>query len=422
MKKLIVLLSLVPLIAVAQEPLSLKEFRRRTVNYNLQLKMAGEQSFAASEKIKIAKTGFLPSLEAVANGNYQIGNKISFGTMVIKDYNYNANVTLQENVWAGGAIRAQYESAKIENTISKEAERQTLENVIYASDVTYWAFAASVEQVEVMNEYLDIVTSLYKVVGERFADGYVSKTDLLMVETRLNEANIQKIAAEKLYHNSVQGLNTMLGQHKVSEYALVDSVTHITALPKFATLETALDNRAEYGIATMNVELQNQNVKLARSQFNPTFAVGIQGVFGTQALNFTGDPKFYGVAFAQFNVPIFNWGERRHTVSMAKSGVRSMEYSKSDVADRISDELGTARIGLEQGFLQTQVAKKNLEIANENLALNTFSYQEGKLPILDVLQSQLAWIQSFTSYVNSNYQYRVAYAEYEKAVGGKKLD
>lgn len=421
MKKLIILLALVPLVSVAQEPLSLKDFRDRVLDYNQQLKIAGERIYASSEKSKMMKTGFLPSLAGVANGNYQVGNKMGFGDMTIKDYNYNANLTLQQTVWAGGAVRAQYDASKVENQIATSAQEQTAENVLYAADVNYWAYAASEEQLDVARKYVSIVDSLYVIVTERFRDGYVSKTDLLMVETRLNEAKMQDISARKLYYTSLQNINTMLGQSEVVEYKAIDSISAIiTTLPKFEGLERALENRAEYNIAKLNIELQTQNVRLARAQFNPKLAVGLQGVYGTPSLNFTGEAKIYGTAFAQLNVPIFNWGERRNSVNMAKSNVRSMEYSKVDVTDKISGELSNARIGLEQSFEQVDVATKNLEIANENLALNTFSYREGKLPILDVLQSQLAWIQSFTAYVNSNYQYRIAYAEYLKAKGERR--
>lgn len=421
MKKISILLALLPLLAVAQEPLGLEQYRQRVVEYSNQLKMSQANVRAAEEKTKMTKTKFLPSIAATANASYQVGNKIAFGEMVMKDYNYNANISLQEVVWGGGAIRAQHEAAKIDYLIAELSTQQALENIIYGADVTYWAFAASAEQYDVMERYVAIIKNLYDIVNVRFKDGYVSKTDMLMVETRLNEAEIQRIASQKLYLTSLQNLNKMLGQHNVVEYSLSDSVAVGNKMIEFKTLDDALKNRSEYHIADLNIELQNTNLKLARSKFNPQFVLGVQGVFGTPSLNFTGDPKFYGVAFAQLNVPIFNWGERRHSVNMVRSAITAMEYSKKQTVDDISGEMGIARVGIEQSYAQVKVSTNNLAIATENLSLNTFSYSEGRLPILDVLQSQLAWIQSYTAYVNSNYQYKVAVADYQKALGGAKF-
>lgn len=423
MKRLIItIIALVPLYSAAQEVMKIDEYRRLVVAYSNNLKMAAERSVSASEKSKMVKTRFLPSLTATANANYQVGNKMGFGDMTIKDYNYDANLTLQQVVWGGGAISAQWEAAKIEQSIAKLGEQQTLENVIYGADMAYWAFAASAQQRDVTNEYVDIVRNLFDIVNIRFRDGYVSKTDLLMVETRLNEAEIQKLAANKLYLTSIQNLNTMIGQHTVKEYIVGDSVTFLDHVLRIESLDKALANRPEYKIADLNIAMQSNNIKLARSQFNPQFVVGIQGIYGTPSLNFTGIPKLYGVAFGQLNVPIFHWGERRHSVNMALAAVRMMEYSKIDLADQIASELGTAQVALEQSRAQVVISTKNLTIATENLSLNTYSYSEGRLPILDVLQSQLSWIQSYTAYVSSNYQYRIAQSDYEKALGGIKID
>lgn len=422
MKKISILLALLPLLAVAQEPLGLDQYRQRVVEYSNQLKMSQANVRASEEKTKMTKTKFLPSIAATANVNYQVGNKISFGDISMQDYNYNANISLQQVVWGGGGIRAQHEAAKIDQLISELSGQQALENVVYGADLTYWAFAASAEQYDVMEQYVSIIKSLYGVVDIRFKDGYVSKTDMLMVETRLNEAEIQRIAAQKLYLTSLHNLNKMLGQHTVTKYSLKDSVAVGNDMIEFKTLEDALINRPEYHIADLNIEMQNTNLKLARSKFNPQFVMGVQGVFGTPSLNFTGEPKLYGVAFAQLNVPIFNWGERRYSVNMVRSAITAMEYSKKQVADDISGEMGIARVGIEQSYAQVKVSTNNLAIAAENLSLNTFSYSEGRLPILDVLQSQLAWIQSYTAYVNSNYQYKVAIADYKKALGATKFE
>lgn len=50
--------------------------------------------------------------------------------------------------------------------------------------------------------------------------------------------------------------------------------------------------------------------------------------------------------------------------------------------------------------------------------MNTFSYNEGRYPILDVLSAQVSWLQAYTNVVSVNYQYKIALAEYAKVLGG----
>lgn len=417
-KLLIIICSLATVsVATAQTSLTLDEFRKNVIEYNKNLQISKEGFKAAEQKVAMVKTGFLPSLSATANANYQVGNTMSFGSMMLKDYNYSANLTLEQKVYAGGAVSAQVAQARIEQNIALDRQEQVLENVVYSADLAYWAFAASAEQMGIAQRYVEIVKELYDIVNVRFNDGYVSKTDLLMVETRLSEAQLQQIEARKLYLNSLQKINTMVGNHKLQEYAVGDSVSRASVVPQMIGLEESLLNRADYRIATLDVDLKKSNIKVMASQYNPQFVVGVQGVFGTPSLNFTGDPKLYGAAYGSLRIPIFSWGERRYALNQVRASVRASQLSQIDQVDIINSELEIAKINLTQYTKQKDVAMQNLDNAVENLSLSTFSYSEGRLPIIDVLQSQLAWIQSYTSLTNTNYGYQVAISEYNKASG-----
>lgn len=406
----------------ASEPLSLSQFREMVLNYSNQIKMSKQNTAASESKFKATRTGFYPSLSASIDGNYFLGSpmKINIPGFSLMDYSYSASATIQQNVYAGNSVRNQTKANKIEIDIAKISEELTLENVLYGAEVTYWSLAASEQQLAITRRYVAIVKNLLQIVQERFKNGYISKTDLLMVETRLNEAKLQEIAAIKLYEHSLQNVNTMVGQYGQIDYKVVDTIGSPNAMPILSTLDYALENRPDYLISKRKLDLSNQKIKVARSQFNPQFVVGVQGVWGTSNPNFTGDNNLYGVAFASFRANVFSWGQRRHSVSAAKAGAYAQEYSVIDTRDAIAKDLQNAQTSLIQSFKQADLANQNMLIAQENLELNTYSYNEGKLPILDVLSAQLSWIQSFTSAVSSNYQYKVAFADYRKAIG--KID
>lgn len=400
---------------VAQDRLTADEYRRMVADYSLMIKMSREQSSAAGDRFKAAKTGYYPSLALAANGSYTLGNNVQFGDMKLKEYNYTGNLTLQQNIYAGGMVRNSTRVAKVESDIAKLSEKDALQNVLYAADMTYLGAVAAYQQLEVMDRYVEIVRSLYSVVENRFKDGYVSRTDLLMVETRLNEAQINQISARKLYQNNLQSLNTMLGVDPYTSYKLDTLSLPETVL--VAQMNEVLENRADFVIASRQVDLAAANVRLMRSQYNPQLVAGIQGLFGTQQLNFTGDPKGYGAAYVQLSVPILMWGERHFNVSAVKAQERSATLAREQKRDDIEGEVARARIDMTQTYEQAHMAGLNVRVASANLELNTFSYSEGKLPILDVLQSQLSWIQSCTNMVLSTHNYMVSVIDYRHAIG-----
>lgn len=405
--------------AAGTVPLSREEFRRRVVDYSNQLKMSRENLSAAEFKVKKARTGYYPSLGASASFSYLTNQPMTFDIpgFSLKDYNYTTQLAIQQNVYTGNAVTNQTRAARIEQSIAELAQEMTLENVVYSADLTYWSLSAAQQQRDIARTYVRIVDSLYSIVNTRFQDGYVSRTDLLMVETRLNEAKLQEIASEKLYRASLQNLNTLMGNLKPEGFLATDTIAQPVAMPGTVSLESVLAVRPDYRIAQKQLDLSNQNIRLARAQYNPQFVVGFQGIYGTPELNLTGEGKLYGVAFAQLNMPIFRWNERRHSVNMARAAARSSQWALLDSENSVNGDLAVARTNMEQGYEQVQVAEENLNVALDNLILNTFSYSEGRLPILDVLSAQLAWIQSYTAFVNSNYNYKVSIADYYKAQG-----
>lgn len=404
---------------VGTVPLSREEYRRRVVDYSNQLKISRENITAAEFGVRKAKTGYYPSLGGQASFSYLTNQPMSFDIpgFSLKDYNYTTQLAIQQNVYTGHAVTNRTRAAEIELSIAEISREMTLENVVYAADLTYWSLSAAQQQRDITRRYVRIVDSLYSIVNTRFRDGYVSRTDLLMVETRLNEARLQEIAAEKLFQSSLQNLNTLMGNLRPEGFFATDTIAQPVEMPERVSLERVLEIRPDYRIAQRRLDLSNQNIRLARVEYNPQFVVGFQGVYGTPEINLTGDGKLYGVAFAQLNVPIFRWNERRYSVNMARAAARSAQWEVVDTENTVNGDLAVARTNMEQSYAQVRVAEANLNVALDNLILNTFSYSEGRLPILDVLSAQLAWIQSYTAFVNSNYNYKVSIADYYKAQG-----
>ena len=89
--------------------------------------------------------------------------------------------------------------------------------------------------------------------------------------------------------------------------------------------------------------------------------------------------------------------------------------------DQITQEVANAWTSLTENTKQIDVAEEACKIAEENLDLNTFSYNEGKLPIVDVLSAQLSWIQSYSSLIQTWNQQKASLAQYNKAIGIRRM-
>ena len=61
-------------------------------------------------------------------------------------------------------------------------------------------------------------------------------------------------------------------------------------------------------------------------------------------------------------------------------------------------------------------AQTNMNFAQENLDLITFSYNEGRASMVDVLSGQLSWIQANTNMINAYLANKMSVAEYRKTI------
>ena len=206
MKKLIVyvgwLLVALPL-AAQPAPLTVTEYKQKVLDYSRQIKQSAEQRMAMQEAMRTAKTGYFPKLDFSGSAQYRINDyNMDFGGTKIPMENetYSLEAGLTQNLYSGRAVHHSYKAAEIQKDIAVKAEELTVDNIIYSADVNYWSTVAKKDLYLVMRQYVKIIRELEKVLTDRFRDGYISKTDLLQVQARLKDAELQKSNAFKQYH------------------------------------------------------------------------------------------------------------------------------------------------------------------------------------------------------------------------------
>ena len=403
---------------VAAQTLSVEQYRQKVLEYNQDIQKSQQAVNGALYSLKGIRTGFFPKLDITGNYSYQL-EKVEFlpGTDLKHD-NYGVEAGLVQNVYSGSAVRKQYDVAKLQHAIAQLSVEHTVDNMIYAADVSYWSVAANRNLYELSEQFVQIVRELYEIVNKRFEEGAISKTDVLMVQNRLKEAELQLNTNSTNYKTALQSLNIMMGVEPDAAVVLTDSIQKVLWVPKQEGLNKALERRADYQSAIMGIEMAKLQTDMARSKYLPQLAVGIKEKYGTTLLNVDGKAQWATTAYAQINIPVFHWGEMRQNVRLSRTQEWTKELERSQLKDQVSKELNNAWVNVIEISKKLEIVYSSLDIAKDNLTLNTFSYNEGKLPIIDVLSAQVSWLQAYTNVVSVNYQYKVALAEYAKALGG----
>ncbi len=393
--------------------LTLEQFRGKVLEYSQELKQARESVYGAEYSQKAVFTGYLPAISLSADASYDITDIGSSAGDGLKPFNYNVGANLSQYLYAGGALRANNMMAENNITMNQLSEQLTKEEILYHADLIYWQTAMYAQMLENAQTYYEIVDELFNVTNIRFDDGLVSKSDLLMVHTRLKEAELLLNQAQRVSTISYQHFNIMMGLPIDLRIKISDDINIIETMPQFMSVEEALAQRVEFQILETNIALQQLNIKAIKSKYNPVLLAGVDAGYG----NISGQSSFGATAYATLRYPIFQWGAKKHEVRSANIESNKLNIERTILKDQVNNELTTAWISLNDNFKSIDIAKDNLAIATENMELNTLRYNDGLSNNIDVLSAQLSWIQASNNTTEALYNFKVSIADYKKSIG-----
>ena len=312
--------------------------------------------------------------------------------------------------------QAQKAMAKADNKMAQLSEELTLQQINYQADAVYWNASSSEAMYKASEEYKDIVQQQYQVIEERFNDGLTSRSDLLMIATRLQEAELQLIGARQNKEIALQALNILCGRDPKTPEEGICPIGAVCENIKPLDLEEVLERRPDYKTMDVNIEKMEAARKASISKYNPQLSAYVAGGWQTAQPHMGADTKFIPIAGMNLNIPILRWGERGQTSRQQKANITIQELQKSYVADNISQELNASLTKVEQSDNMVSTAQKNMLLAQENLELMTFSYNEGRASIVEVLSAQLSWTQANNNLINAYLSNKMAVAEYRRTI------
>ena len=401
-----------------QAHLSREAYRDRVENYSQILKQQRLKSMASTEGRKIAFTGFLPQIDITGEGTLNLKEMDAWDGPAgqYRNHTYQGVFVVAQPLYTGGALQAQNKIAQADEKLDRLNTELTLDQIHYQSDAVYWNAAASRAMLEAAARYEEIVKQQFDIIQDRFDDGMISRTDLLMISTRKKEAELQYIKARQNYTLALQKLNILMGE---DPNAPVDSLCAIGVVCEPVTLlnlDDVLQRRADYASTEINIQKSEAQRKATLSQYNPQINMFLTGGWATASPNMGYDVSFTPILGMNVNIPIFRWGARFKTNRQQKAYIGIQKLQQSYVTDNISEELSAALTKLTETEHQVTTAQETMELAEENLDLATFSYNEGKASMVDVLSAQLSWTQAHSNLINAHLAAKMAVAEYRKVI------
>ena len=268
--------------------------------------------------------------------------------------------------------------------------------------------------VAVREESVRTLEESLRVARERLNAGGAVKTDVLNLEVQLAQANDDLIRARNGVALSIAALNTAIGADLVATNAMPDKPAFPSSRPELGADGRVVLERPEYGAAREMAAMQRDGVQKARRQYWPV----VNG-FGSADWNSDVSTDFERsyIVGVSAEVTLFDGFRRDSAVAGARAQERAAQDDVDKAARNLRLDFTTASLQAGEAWDRLEVARKNIENAEEALRITRVKYAQGAADIPDLLTAQTGLSGSRSRNVAALYDCLTALSNLERAKG-----
>lgn len=331
-------------------------------------------------------------------------------------------VTLTQPVFMGGQIRALNQIAGYGEKLAKASRNSMTQDVVYAVDEAYWLVISLKEKKTLAESFVNLVDTLKYNVGEMLNQGVATRSDLLTVEVKLNEAMIALTKVENGLTLSRMALAQLCGLPVNTQMTLEDEELkksgEITPGPE-PNMEDVYSKRQDLEILRQGVNMLKGREKLALGEMLPKVAV-----FGAYSFSnpnvIDGFEKKFGGGFsvgAAVTIPIWHWGGDYNRYRAAKSQTNALRLMLEDSEEKVQLQVSQAQFSFQEAKKTYDMTVTNLTKADENLRQAQLGFKEGVLTTNDVIGAQTAWLSANSEKIDAEIGIRLCRTYLSKVLG-----
>ena len=335
-------------------------------------------------------------------------------------------VTLTQPIYMGGKIRALNKMAEMGQEIASLMHDNAAREVVYSVDAAYWQVVSLGEKKKLAVSYIELLDTLHSNVEAMIRQGIATNSDLLNVEVKLNEANIDLTKVDNGLALSRMALAQICGMPMTQEFTLADEVSDHKSFgamqPAAYTMQDVYNNRSDIKSLELAVKVYEQKQYEARSSMLPT--VALVGTYGFSNPNiFNGfDKKFNGMfsVGAMVKIPLWHWGGNYYKYKAARSEsiVKSLELEEAK--EKIELQVSQASYKTAEAEKTLRTTESNLSKADENLRQAQLGYKEGVMTLDNVMAAQTAWLKANSENIDAEIDVQLCNVYLSKVTGTLK--
>lgn len=448
----------------AERTMGITSLVRTALDTNRELLAVREGYVTAQEQVSEAWSNVMPSVDFNASYTRNISPAVNFlpaqifdpsagpddyiGVQFGADNSYSTTVAIEQPLFRPNVIVALGAASRYER-LQEEVVRGQEQGVVTQVRLAYYQALLAQEQVRLTTNSVDRVRQSLRETKALNRAGLASEYDVLRLEVELAnlEPNLRRaenavrqarrqlaIQADLDDHESLRVTGTLAEIDLDDMTANSQENREILAFVGFEptsadAVEEALgragDLRSDLRQLALTEDLRHTEMRAEQATYLPE--VTLFGSYAISAQN-NGGPSWFGGgaggqrAYSRFagvrvSLPIFQGFRRDARIDQKRAGLRQAQAQSDQGLDMARSQVRTLFEGAEEAQLRAAGQRLAVRQAQRGFEIAGAQYREGLGSQLELTDSEVALRQSEFNYAQAVYDYLVARAQLDEAIG-----
>ncbi len=336
-------------------------------------------------------------------------------------------LTITQPIYMGGKIKAMNEITRYAEQLAMSMRNSKVEDVVYNVDAAYWQVVSLKAKHRLAESYVKLVESLDNDVKAMVKEGVATRAQLLAVDVKLNEAQVDLTRVNNGLVLSRMLLAQTCGIPVNSQFKLADedkeSLADTKLRPTDINMNSVYAQRSDIHSLELATKIFDEKTRVARSEMLPQIAA-IGAYHAMNPNSYNGFANKFGFAFSvgiMAKIPIWHWGAHNSKIKAAEVDARMKKIELEDAREKIQLQVSQASFRYQEAFKTYEVTCANLTKADENLRMAQLAFKEGMSTADDVLKAQTAWLKANSEKIDAEIDVRLCDVYLSKVMGELKL-
>jgi outer membrane protein len=334
--------------------------------------------------------------------------------------NYTLRATLQQPLWTGGKISGAIDAAEYNAQAAREDQRKDEADVVLSIQITYWGLYRAIQFRRFVEDNVAQIRAHVTDAENLRNQGVITDNDVMKVRVQLSDALVRKIDAENAATMAAYALNNVIGLPIQTEVELASSVDERDRSwnESDALVARALEQRPEVLGMNARVQAGEAGITAARGGWWPQIALAANYNYlrpNTRFFPVKDEFKDTWDLSLSVSFDIWNWRLASHQTSQAQAQLAQVREGLAAMKDGITLEVLQSRLAIRKAKERIAVSREGLRQAEENYRVTKDKFSQGLVLNSDLLDAELALLQSRLTLTQSLVEYEIAIAQLTKA-------